>query len=59
MHGNNIRKLHLKPEKCHVSLFIFYVFSSTKLEKRTGSAGGGCGGGTGRRREVAGRGVGR
>jgi hypothetical protein len=38
--------LHLELGKCHVSLFIFYVFSPTKSEnRRTGSASGWVGGG--------------
>jgi hypothetical protein len=33
--GNSLcRYLYLKLEKCHVSLFIFYIFSSTKSENR-------------------------
>jgi hypothetical protein len=33
--GNSLCSyLYLKLEKCHVSLFIFYVFSSTRSENR-------------------------
>jgi hypothetical protein len=42
--GNSLcSSLYLKLTKCHVSHFIFYVFSSTKLENRRVEQVGGVG----------------
>jgi hypothetical protein len=54
MYGNNTRKIlcvaiSISNQQNSVSLFIFYVFSSTKLEEgRTGSVSGAGGGTPGR-----------
>jgi hypothetical protein len=59
--GNSLcRYLYLKLAKWHVSCFIFYVFSSTKLENRRAEQillGGGAVVTSGRG-DVAGKGVG-
>jgi hypothetical protein len=57
--GNSLcSSLYLKLARCHVSYFIFYVFSSTKSYKRTGQVLWEEGGWHSGRREVAGKGVG-
>jgi hypothetical protein len=55
--GNSLRSyLYLKLAKCQVSHFIFYVFSSIKLENRGRNRIGAVG--TVGREEVVGKGVG-
>jgi hypothetical protein len=61
--GNSLCSyLYLKLAKSHVSHFIFYTFSSTKLENRMAEqvlpGSGGAGVGTGRRGKVAKKGAG-